>query len=238
MSPPMWFLGAYEMAAGGVIADLPRTRMTPRQANNDRLASALYRERRGQFPALARRAGLAVGLTFAGCRRRLHVECAAPAVARRRAAAGLPAALAAGRPARQRAPPPGCGGAGRLLLHAGGDVAQQHASTDAGVRRRGGLVRWPSSRSPASNVQQGGGASPRLLSMQPLLYGALLVGFRHVIRVPAELRANWGFQLAWRGRDRAFLAGVEVRRRRGPRRCRPSRRCCRCSCSCSVHNWR
>ena len=45
--------------------------------------------------------------------------------------------------------------------------------------------------------------------MQPLLYGALLVGFRHVIRVPAELRANWGFQLAWRNRDRAFVAGVK-----------------------------
>jgi hypothetical protein len=44
--------------------------------------------------------------------------------------------------------------------------------------------------------------------MQPLLYGALLVGFRHVIRVPAELRANWGFQLAWRDRTRAFVAGV------------------------------
>jgi hypothetical protein len=45
--------------------------------------------------------------------------------------------------------------------------------------------------------------------MQPLLYGALLVGFRHVIRVPAELRASWGFQLAWRGRERAFLTGVK-----------------------------
>ena len=61
----------------------------------------------------------------------------------------------------------------------------------------------------SASVQQGGGASARLLSMQPLLYGALLVGCRHVIRVPAELRANWGFQLAWRGRDRAFLAGVK-----------------------------
>ena len=45
--------------------------------------------------------------------------------------------------------------------------------------------------------------------MQPLLYGALLVGFRHVIRVPAELRANWGFQLAWRNRSAAFVSGVK-----------------------------
>jgi hypothetical protein len=57
---------------------------------------------------------------------------------------------------------------------------------------------------------QTGVASPRLLGIQPLLYGALLVGFRHVIRVPAELRANWGFQLAWRGQERAFIAGVKI----------------------------
>jgi hypothetical protein len=55
-----------------------------------------------------------------------------------------------------------------------------------------------------------GRTSPRLLVMQPLLYGALLVGFRHVIRVPAELRANWGFQLAWRERHRAFITGAKA----------------------------
>jgi hypothetical protein len=60
-----------------------------------------------------------------------------------------------------------------------------------------------------ADLQEGAVPSPRVLSMQPLLYGALLVGFRHIIRVPAELRANWGFQLAWRGRDRAFVAGVK-----------------------------
>jgi hypothetical protein len=60
-----------------------------------------------------------------------------------------------------------------------------------------------------ANLQQNTGASPRLLAMQPLLYGALLIGFRHAIRVPAELRANWGFQLAWRGREREFVAGVK-----------------------------
>jgi hypothetical protein len=57
-------------------------------------------------------------------------------------------------------------------------------------------------------LEMGGGASVRLLAMQPLLYGALLVGFRHIIRVPAELRANWGFQLAWRNLERSFISGV------------------------------
>jgi hypothetical protein len=41
-----------------------------------------------------------------------------------------------------------------------------------------------------------------------MFYGALLVAFRHGIRVPAELRANWAFQLAWRDHGRDFLSGV------------------------------
>jgi hypothetical protein len=53
------------------------------------------------------------------------------------------------------------------------------------------------------------GVPARFLSVQPLLCGALLVGFRHAIRVPAELRANWGVQLAWRNQQRAFVAGVK-----------------------------
>ena len=57
--------------------------------------------------------------------------------------------------------------------------------------------------------EQGGEVSARLLAVQPLLYGALLVGFRHIIRVPAELRANWGFQLAWAERGDAFVTGVK-----------------------------
>jgi len=50
----------------------------------------------------------------------------------------------------------------------------------------------------------------RLLVCQPLLYGALLMGFRHLVRVPAELRANWAIQIAWRGQARAFANGAEA----------------------------
>ena len=62
---PMWFLGAYEMAAGGVDRR-PAARADDAAAGRTttEIASTLYRERRGQFPAMARRAGLAVGLTF------------------------------------------------------------------------------------------------------------------------------------------------------------------------------
>lgn len=208
MSPPMWFLGVYEMTAGGVIADLPRTRMTPRQANNDRIASTMYRERRGHFPAMARRAGLAVGLTF------LVAASAYMWNARR-----LPSLAPAPPPAFRQRWRLGGRLANALLLRAAAARAgfyftlaamwrsNTHRLTLACAAAAGCAMALVALSN--SNVQQDGGASSRLLSMQPLFYGALLVGFRHVIRVPAELGANWGFQLAWRGRDRAFLAGVK-----------------------------
>ena len=74
MSPPMWFLGAYEVAVGGVIADLPRTEMRPRQAATDLAMSALYRERRPEFPAMARRAAARHRRGVARRRGRLPVE--------------------------------------------------------------------------------------------------------------------------------------------------------------------
>jgi hypothetical protein len=208
MSPPMWFLGTYEMAAGGVIADLPRTRMTPRQADNDHIASATYRERRGHFPAMAGRAGLVMGLTFL-------------------VAAGAYLWNARRLPSLESAPSPAFRRRWRLGGWLANALVLQNAAARAGFYFTLAAL-WRSNTHrltlacaaavglamavvvlSSSNVQLGGGASSRLLSMQPLLYGALLVGFRHVIRVPAELRANWGFQLAWRGRDRAFVAGVK-----------------------------
>ena len=68
LSPPMWFLGAYESVVGGVIADLPRTEMRPRQAATDVAMSELYQQRRPEFPALARRAVVAIGAAFSSPR--------------------------------------------------------------------------------------------------------------------------------------------------------------------------
>jgi hypothetical protein len=47
------------------------------------------------------------------------------------------------------------------------------------------------------------------LAIQTVMVTALIVGFRHAVRVPAELRANWMFHLAWSGDERPFLSGVK-----------------------------
>jgi hypothetical protein len=195
------------MTAGGVIADLPRLEMRDRQAASDRVTSALYRERRAEFPAMARRAVGAVSVV-------LFAAVGAYLWNARRVAALAPA------------PPPSM----RHGWQFGGQLANVLLVRDPAARAgfyftlaaiwRSNNHRLTLACAAAAgfamalvalsnaNIQQGGGPSARLLAMQPLLYGALLVGFRHVIRVPAELRANWGFQLAWRDRTRAFVAGV------------------------------
>lgn len=207
MTPPTWFLGAYEMAAGGVIADLPRSVMTPRQARTDEIATTLYRERRGQFPMMARRAALVIGLTSLiaaaaylwNARRLPSLAPAPPPAFRRRWRLGEALAnglLVRNAPAR----------VGFYFTLAAMWRSNTHRLTLACAAAVGFAMAVLALSE--ANAQQGAGPSTRLLAMQPLLYGALLVGFRHIIRVPAELRANWGFQLAWRGRERAFLSGA------------------------------
>jgi hypothetical protein len=207
MSPPMWFLGAHEMMAGGIIADLPRTQMSPRQIERDRVNTALYASRRDAFPALASRAAVAFGVLFLvammaygwNARRLPSLTPAPPRAARRRwrLAARLAHALLL-RDAAARA--------GFHLTLAALWRSHTHRLTLACAAAAGlAMAVVALSR---TGLEAGAGASARELAVQPLVYGALLVGFRHAIRVPAELRASWGFQLAWRGHARRFLSGV------------------------------
>ena len=208
VAPPMWFVGVYEVAVGRVIADLPRSEMRPRQAASDLTMTALYADRRPQFPALARRAVLAVTLVFLiasmaylwNARRLPSLAPSPPPSSRHGWSLGrrLANAWLVRDPATQ---------AGFYFTLAAMWRNNSHRLTLACAAAAGFAMALVALTS--ANVAQGAGPSPRLLVMQPFLYGALLVGFRHVIRVPAELRANWGFQLAWRDRTEDFVAGVK-----------------------------
>ncbi|MDP2321006.1 MAG: hypothetical protein Q8O42_16890 [Acidobacteriota bacterium] len=209
LSPPLWFLGVYETLAGGVIADLPRSAtMTPRQQASDSINSALYDQRRDEFPTLARRAGTAAAVAFAfaaasylwRARRQASLSPAPPARYRRpwRLGARL-ADLVLVRDSVARA--------GFYFALAAMWRSNIHRLTLACAAAAGFAMAILA----LSNAfpEEGGPFSARFLAVQPLLYGALLVGCRHVIRVPAELRANWGFQLAWSDRGPAFVRGVK-----------------------------
>ena len=207
MLPPTAFVGAIESATGGFLAELPRRKMTGRQADRDRAFTAIYAERQPMFAPLARRAealfgGAALLVVIATALNALRTPSIIVASAQSRGRSKL-AALA------------GLIFPGSAAARAGFDFAlatllrnKTHRLTMATAAAVGFAMVLVA----LSGVDLASDTPPaaRLLSIQPLLYGILLVAFRHAVRVPAELRANWGFQVAWRGRARAFANGVQA----------------------------
>jgi hypothetical protein len=209
-SPPMWFLGVYEVMAGDVLLEAPRTRLSPRQVRGDAAAVIAYKRHRPEFARLARRAGitslLVVLLTaMAYLWNARTFPSAAPARWRRRrwSSALWPRGLRIVRRQTDRA-----GFAFTLAaiwrssLHRLTLACAGAAGVAAAVVTLSGLDLQDS-----AGVD---GVPTAVFAIQPMFYGALLVAFRHAVRVPAELRANWAFRLAWRDRDREFLTGVRL----------------------------
>jgi hypothetical protein len=210
LAPPSWFLGVYETAVGTIIADGPRGRMTARQARADAITSALYDRHRPHFPMLARRAALASGvvllllaLTYGVNARGFSVLTPPPAASHRRRwrLASRLVSLFVARESTVRA-----GFSFALAAMWRSSVHRLTLACAGAVGLAMCLIALSGIDLPEAS--RNGSASPRLLLVQPLFFGVLLVGFRHAIRVPVDLRAGWGFQLAWREHERQFLAGV------------------------------
>lgn len=208
-SPPMWFTGAYETAIGGIVVDAPRHVMSPRARRRDAADAAMYRLHRDHFSMLGRRAVTAVGivagaigLVYALTARRLPPLALSASGSRRRRWRVAGALL---RGVFMRDPTVRAGFSFTLaaMWRSG-----PHRLTLACAAAAGLAMSMIALSGVNLDAAREGRAPVRLLVMQPLLYGALLVAFRHAVRVPAELRANWGFQLAWRERERAFVAGA------------------------------
>ncbi len=210
LSPPMWFLGVYEVTAGDVLREAPpRGRLTPRKARADAAAAAAYDRHGADFATLARRAGgvsmltllVAAGAYGWNSRRFPSAAPLRPGGRRRWQGAKQLARLAMVREQTTRA---GflftLAAIWRSNLHRLTIACAGAASVAAAVVTLSGLD--------VQGVAAAADVPVSVFAIQPMFYGALLVAFRHGIRVPAELRANWGFQLAWRNRTREFLAGV------------------------------
>jgi hypothetical protein len=205
--PSTAFVGAYESATGGFLVELPRRAMTGRQFERDRIFTAIYAERAPMFAPLARRAQV----LFVGALVLVIVATALNAL--RTPSIVIAAARARGRPkfaalARLVFPRSAAARAGFDFALAAVWRNKTHRLTLAAAAAIGFAMVLVA----LSGVDLAADARPtaRLLSIQPLLYGILLVAFRHMLRVPAELRANWGIQVAWQGKARAFANGVEA----------------------------
>ena len=204
--PPMAFVGAYEEVSNNFIVDLPRRQVTARMAARDREGTALYEQRRPLMPALARR----VQVLFGGV---LSILVAASIVSALRAPVGG-ALLVTNERRRSRA--------GELIANA--VIVRTQAARAGFYFALATLFRSKTHRLTLACAAalglsmsfvvltrtdlQSGDLRPGMLAVQPLLYGCLLAAFRHLVRVPPELRANWGVRLAWRAQRRAFTDGV------------------------------
>ena len=213
MAPPLWFVGLQEVMVGDILADMPRPtgrRMPPRIAEAEARATTLYNRARGLFPGLA--------LTAA-------IKLASVTL--------LAIALFAWNNRRMVAPPPAAATAG-WLRHGVGAAARlviRHPETQAGFFfTLQALLRSPQHRltiaaslafgltgsvfavAVGSATRRGGAEAltAGVLAVQPVLLAALLMGFRHAVRLPAELAANWAVQLAWAGDTRRHVAGAKA----------------------------
>ena len=205
-TPPMAFVAAYEVASNSFIVDLPRRRMTARQQRRDRSNTEFYEERRPLLLPMAQR----VQLFLAGSFGLLLIATAVSGV---RAPVGGALLVASGRRSS------------RVFERIANVVIVRHPAARAGFhfafatlfRSKTHRLTLACAAAAALAMMlfvlsrtelQTGKLTPGILVLQPLLYGCLLVAFRHLVRVPAELRANWGVQLAWRDHPRQFKDGV------------------------------
>jgi hypothetical protein len=206
-SPPMVFVAAYEVVTQGFLNDLPRSsRMTPRMERRDRSNSDFYEERRPLFAPMARRlnvllAGTAAILFFATIISGLRAPVGGALLvttARRRSrlSEAITNAVIVRHPAAR---------AGYHFAIATLFRSKTHRLTLAGAAAVSlAMILFVLSRMQL----EVGNLTAGVLVVQPLMYGCLLIGFRHLVRVPAELRANWGVRLAWRDHPRQFRDGV------------------------------
>jgi hypothetical protein len=213
--PPLWFVGLHETLAGSVIDSLPRTHPSwfpPVFVVAERHATDVYRSLWPRYQELAAIgiAALAIAavVTTAACMwnsRRLPVP-----VVRRVHENG-----AAGRVWKWMVPRVV---GGTSLRQAGFFFTLQTLSrqvphrvavaSSLAVGLSLTLITGPGrvlvARSDIASV------SLAVLAGQSLVLACVLGGFRHAVRIPAELRASTTFSLAWTGNLTPYISGVKL----------------------------
>lgn len=214
LSPPMWFLGLYEtLSAGAVLGaagvDVPR-RFDLWRIAADRHARSVYLGHEAVFHELAgiALAALAIAGIVAIGGYALHARhVGQPSVSEsalrrwvRRTASFVAARLVVRHPVAQ----------------AGFFFTLQTLARSASHRLY--MAGWLSVAFAVSVVMvapvdvrqalQLSATPRRLLALQMVLSFFLLAGLRVVFTVPAELRANWAFQVCWAGDFKRYLTGV------------------------------
>ena len=209
--PPMWFVGLHDMMSGHIWAQLPHPELPPSVAESERAFEFMYQSRR----PLLHQLGLAGGGT---CLVVLIGSAAAYVWNNRR----LP------QPPFSRAAERGPLGAifdaiaqrlvGRQpLIRAGFLFTMRVLARSVQNRLSIGVPLAVAIAVATVSLQVAGirtsldfsSAPTALLAVQLLFVTALVSGFRHSVRVPADLRARWLFHLIRPANHSAYMAGVK-----------------------------
>jgi hypothetical protein len=208
--PPLWFVGLHDMMSGHIWAQLPRSELPARVAVSERTFESIYQSHR----PLLRQLGVAGGGTFLVVllgsaaayvwnNRRLPLPKISR-TAQRGPLGGIFDAIAQRLVARQPLVQAGFFFTMRVLarsvqnrLSIGIPLAVAIAIATVSLR-----VAWMNSSLDFSS------APIAVLAVQLLFVSALVIGFRHSVRVPADLYARWVFHLIRPANHAAYMAGV------------------------------
>jgi hypothetical protein len=211
MLPPMWFVGLHDMMSGHVWAHLPRPDLPPSVAVSERAFEFLYQSHRPLLHQLGLAGGgmfLVVLLGSAAAYLWNNRRLPAPAISRTAERGPVGAsfdAIARRLVARRPLVRAGFFFTMRVLarsvqnrLSIGVPLAVAIAVATVSLRVAGLSSSLDFSSAPIA-----------LLAVQLLFVTALVIGFRHAVRVPADLRARWLFHLIRPANHPAYMVGVK-----------------------------
>lgn len=210
--PPLWFLGLHETFAGKLIDGLPRGPLPGRLLEFETEATLLYRSHEPLFPSLGGMAAAAFGVAlviaigaYAWNSRRLPPPIARRVSERRRlgaASAWLARQLLVRNPEAQA----GFFFTLQSLWRSAPHRLSMATCVAFALATVAMIVHGTAIHAFGDPVAP---MPVALFGVQVAVICVLLVGFRHAVRVPAELRANWMIQLAWSGDERRYVSGVK-----------------------------
>jgi hypothetical protein len=209
--PPMWFVGLHDMMSGHIWAQLPRPDLPPSMAVSERAFEFMYQRHRPVLHQL----GLAGGGTFLVVllgsaaaylwnNRRLP-DPPISRTAERGPVGAIFDAIAQRLVAR------------RPLVRAGFFFTMRVLARSVQNRHSIGIPLAVAIAVATVSLRVGGMGSSldfssvpiALSAVQMLFVAALLIGFRHSVRVPADLRARWLFHLIRPVNHSVYMVGVK-----------------------------
>jgi hypothetical protein len=208
--PPMWFAGLHELMSGHVWAQLPRPDLPPSVAVSERAFEFLYQRRRPLLRELGLTGGgtfLLVLITSAVAYRWNNRRLPDPDVLRTAERGYLRVSDAIALRVVARRPLVRAGLVFTMRVLARSVQNRLSIGIPLAIAIAVSMVSLPVAG--MTSALDFSSAPVAVLAVQLLFVTALTIGFRHSIRVPADLRARWIFHLIRPAAQDVYLRGVK-----------------------------